>query len=289
MRRPSQGSLAIVAALAVLSGCSDEKGSRGIDYMPDMYVSPAEKSQYANAVVLGGEKKDERVERPLMAKAEGGVIHHVPVMLTPPEGTISRDFVPYPLAADQGPAAKNYANPYLPTTDVLKRGQKYFNITCAVCHGNDGNAANGYVAKQFSGVLSLNGPNLNLLSDGEIYHIVTHGRARMPNYRAQLLPADRWAVVIYVRALNRATTALTDADKELASAQAALKKSPDDATAQQMLVAAKAVAANAKRDLELIKQGERAGADAFHPEPEAMPESVTPTWPGSSEPGSSEP
>ncbi len=289
MRRSSQRSLAIVAALAVLSGCSDEKDSRGIDYMPDMYVTPAEKSQYANAVVLVGDKKDERLDRPLMSKAEGGEIHHVPVMLTPPEGTLSRDFVPYPIAADQGPAAKNLANPYLPTAEVLKRGQKYFNINCAVCHGNDGNAANGYVAKQFTGVLSLNGPNLNLLSDGEIYHIVTHGRGRMPNYRAQLLPENRWAVVHYVRALNRATLAQTDADKDLATAQATLKKSPDDATAQQSLVAAKAVAASAKRDLELIKQGERAGVDAFRPEPEAMPETVKPTWPGSTEPGSSEP
>jgi mono/diheme cytochrome c family protein len=272
------------AALVAFAGCTSEKDHRGIDYMPDMYVSPAEKSQYAEAVVLGGEGKNERLDLPVMAEATGGEVHHVPVMLTPPLGTMPRDFVPYPLEANDFAGAKKRANPYLPTADVLKRGQKYYNISCAPCHGNDGNAANGYVAKQFSGILSLNGPSLNLLSDGEIYHIVTNGRGRMPNYRAQLLPENRWAVVHYVRALNRATLALTNADKDLAAAEAALKKAPQDAAAQIGVTAAKAVAKNAKNDLSLIQAGERAGADAFRPEPEAVPESVKPTWPGSSEP-----
>ncbi|MBA3684335.1 MAG: cytochrome c [Planctomycetes bacterium] len=282
--RPVISAFALAVALLAFVGCSDEKDSRGIDYMPDMYVTPAEKSQYANAVALGGERKDERIERPLMSEATGGEIHHVPVMLMPPAGTVSRDFMPYPLEATDFAGAKKLVNPYLPTADVLRRGQKYYNISCAPCHGNDGNAANGYVAKHFTGVLSLNGPSLNLLSDGEIYHILTNGRARMPNYRAQLLPENRWAVVHYVRVLNRATLALTNADKDLASAEAALKKTPKDAAAEQAVVAAKAVAAKAKGDLKLIQAGERAGADAFRPEPEAMPESVTPTWPGSTDP-----
>ena len=286
MRKPTPACrpIAALAILGLLAGCGGEKDSRGIDYMPDMYVSPAQKSQYAEEIVLGGERRDERVDLAVMAPATGGEIHHIPVMLTPPPGTVPRDFVPYPLEPTDFAGAKKRTSPYLPTADVLKRGQHYYNIACAVCHGNDGNAANGYVAKQFTGITSLHGPSLNLLSDGEIYHIITHGRGRMPSYRAQLLPENRWAVVHFVRALNRATLALTDAGKELAAAEAALKKAPDDAAAQLAVAAAKLVAANAKRDLELIQQGRRAGADAFRPEPAAQPESVTPTWPGSSEP-----
>ena len=43
------------------------------------------------------------------------------------------------------------------------------------------------------------------MPDGEIYHIISHGRGRMPNYRAQLESEERWAVVHYMRALHRAT------------------------------------------------------------------------------------
>ena len=150
-------------------------------------------------------------------------------------------------------------------------------ISCAPCHGNDGNTANGYVAKYFSGVLPLNTPNLTLLTDGDMYHLISVGRNRMPNYRAQLLPENRWAVVAYVRVLNRATLALTDADGALATATTEFKAKPDDATAKAAFDAATSVAASAKTDLELIKRG--GDGAAFRPAPEAVPEYVTPTWP----------
>ena len=158
---------------------------------------------------------------------------------------------------------------------MLRLGQKHFNIYCVVCHGNDGNAANGYVAHKFTGILNLNGPNLALLSDGDLYHIITSGRNRMPGYSAQLLPEQRWAVVSYLRVLNRAVQALTDADALLASAAKELAAKPDDAAARAAHDAAKAVAAHAKHDLELIQRG---GGDEFKPVPPPKPEYIKPSW-----------
>lgn len=277
MRNVALRGVAAALAAFALGACGEsEKSSRGLDYMPDMYESPAYRSQQAMQVVL---KDGVAQPMPLTSPATSaaGEVRHVPAMLTPPAGTVPRDFLPYPFAPTDFVGPHDLRNPYAPTPDVLRRGQRYYQIACAVCHGNDGDSNHGYVAKHFSGVPSLNGANLALLTDGDIYHILTVGRNRMPNYRAQLLPENRWAVVAYVRVLNRATLAVTDADAALVAATAELKAKPDDAAAKAAFDAAKAVAANAKADLELIKRG--GDGAAFRPAPEAKPEYVTPTWP----------
>lgn len=273
---------AIVGTIAYFVSYSlfahSEKHSRGLDYIPDMYVSPAQKSQQAREVVLTADGQAVAVPVTFAAAGEkpaGGVIRHVPTLLTPPAGTVSRDFVPYQFAPTDFVGPHDLRNPLAPTADVLRQGHKYYGIYCAVCHGNDGNAAHGYVAAKFTGVPSLNGPNLALLSDGDIYHIITSGRNRMPNYKAQLLPEQRWAVINYVRVLNRATLVSTDAAAALASAEKDLKANPTDAAAKAAFDAAKIVADQAKRDLELMKQGD---GSAFKPAPEPKPEYIKPSW-----------
>jgi mono/diheme cytochrome c family protein len=41
---------------------------------------------------------------------------------------------------------------------------------------------------------------------GEIFNTVTNGKGQMNSYADKLVPADRWAVIAYVRALQRAQT-----------------------------------------------------------------------------------
>lgn len=271
--------LGIMAYMVSMSffGAS-EKHHRGLDYLPDMYTSPAHKSQEAREVVLGTDGKAVPVPVTFAAVGElpkDGQIRDVPTLMTPPPGTVSRDFVPYQFAATDFIGPHSLANPLAPTADVLRTGQKYFNIYCVVCHGNDGNAVHGYVSHKFAGIPSLNGPNLALLSDGDLYHIVTSGRNKMPDYKAQLLPEQRWAVVNYLRVLNRSVQAMTDAEAALAAAEKDLKANPDDAAARAAHDAATAVMANAKHDLELIQQG---GGDEFHPAPAPKPEYIKPSW-----------
>lgn len=253
---------AVLAALMLASCAEGEKHSRGLDYMPDMYDSPAYRSYQSEVVVVKAGDKD--------------VVHHVPMLLTPPEGAVSRDFVAYAIAPTDFTAARANPNPVVATAAVLKTGQANFNIYCAVCHGNDGNAVNGYVAKQFSGIPSLATPNVAAMPDGEVYHIATVGRGRMPNYRAQLLPETRWAVVHYVKALARSSMTVEAADQALAAAEADAAKTPNDET-KVALAKAKIVAENAKKDHALILQG--GTGDDFTPKPAAVPEYVKPEWP----------
>ncbi len=47
---------------------------------------------------------------------------------------------------------------------------------------------------------------LRKMADGEIYNTITNGKNTMMSYADKLEPSDRWAVVAYVRALQRAQT-----------------------------------------------------------------------------------
>jgi len=270
------GTIAYFVSYAVFA--SSEKHSRGLDYLPDMYTSPADKSQAAREVVLGADGKAVAVPVTFAAVGElpkDGQIRNVPSLMAPPAGTVSRDFVPYQYEPMDFLGPHGLQNPLAPTAEVLRTGQKYFTIFCAVCHGNDGNAVHGYVAHKFSGIPSLNGPNLALLTDGDLYHIVTSGRNKMPSYKAQLLPEQRWAVINYLRVLNRSVQALTDAEAILQACEKDLQAKPGDAAASAAVAAAKAVAANAKHDLELIQRG---GGEAFQPAPAPTPEYIKPSW-----------
>jgi mono/diheme cytochrome c family protein len=217
----------------------------------------------------------------VQTEKDGGKIdeaHQFPMMMAPPDGTISRDFVPYQIDAADFASAAKIDNPLSPTADVLKSGQQAFNIYCAVCHGNDGDSnKNSYVGYKFSGILPLNSSALLRLTDGELYHIITHGRGRMPNYRAQIPSQARWSVVHYVRALNGASLAASKAEEELKKAEEDAAKDPKNAELKTALETARKVSDVKKVNLALIQQG-GTGAE-FVPPPAPVPEYVKPQWP----------
>ncbi len=265
MSEPRFRWIAVAFATLALAACGDhEKSHRGIDYMPDMYESPAYRSYQAQVVeVREGDKT---------------VVHHVPAMLMPPEGTVARGVQVYALDPLDWAGARQMTNPLVPTAKVLRDGQANFNVFCAVCHGNDGNAVNGYVAKHFKDVMSINTVNVASMADGEVFHIVSHGRGRMPNYRAQLMPETRWVVVHYVKTLARASVLAGEAEAALTAAKIALAAKPDDDLAKQGVANAQRAIDAAVIDRELILRGE-ARADEFTPSPAPVPEYVKPQWP----------
>ena len=257
---------AVLAAFA-LAGCGEsEKSSRGIDFMPEMYNHPGYKSQTVREVT------------------DGKTVRHVPMMQPMIDGTVSRDGAAYDVAPLDAAGAKALVNPVAPTAAVLMRGQQLYNSTCAMCHGRDGDPANGYVVatakhpNRFASIQAVNSANVALMSDGEIYHIISRGRNRMADLSAQLLPTDRWAVVLYTKALARATQAIGDAEAQLAKAekdsqQAIKDNKPYD---KSVLEAARALVAQRKGDLQLIQQGGE--GDEFIPPKVPVPEYVKPSW-----------
>lgn len=92
----------------------------------------------------------------------------------------------------------------------VRRGQNRFQIYCAPCHGalGDGNGitkAYGMVATP-----TYHDDRLRGMADGEIFNTITNGKNTMFPYADKLSVSDRWAVVAYVRALQRAHHATID-------------------------------------------------------------------------------
>jgi mono/diheme cytochrome c family protein len=127
-------------------------------------------------------------------------------MLKPVEGTIARGFIPYPYKNNPDAAEKYLVNPVLPTVENLELGKNKYNTYCSPCHG--------YLAEgdsrlrgQFPNPPSLHSEKVRNWSDGRIYHVIVEGQNVMPSYSYQLSRQERWAVINYVRVLQRSLNA----------------------------------------------------------------------------------
>jgi hypothetical protein len=94
------------------------------------------------------------------------------------------------------------------TRELMERGQQRFNITCAMCHGA---AAEGNgITKQYglATVVTLQDDRIHKMSDGEIFNTITNGKNTMMGYGPNIIVADRWAIISYLRALQRSQHAV---------------------------------------------------------------------------------
>jgi len=126
-------------------------------------------------------------------------------MRPPVAGTVARGFMP-PGVASEDEAAR-LVNPLPRTPAVLAHGQAEYRIRCAVCHGALGNGISTLGAAYGAKPANLQAPNFLAYSDGRIYGAIVLGKNAMPSYAADLPEDARWAVVHYVRALQRAQNA----------------------------------------------------------------------------------
>jgi mono/diheme cytochrome c family protein len=121
----------------------------------------------------------------------------------PPPNTLPEGYSRYPFAASEALKSATIENPIAPTADNLRYGKQMYDTTCIVCHGAEG-TGKGYVVPPYPQPPDLTAQRVRNWSDGEIYHVIAHGQGRMWSYKSQLSQMERWAVVNYVRALQRA-------------------------------------------------------------------------------------
>lgn len=111
------------------------------------------------------------------------------------------------------------------STTTMARGQERFEIYCAPCHGIGG-YGDGVVARRAEMLQegtwvppsSLHTENARNYSEGKLFDIITNGIRNMKPYRAQIPESDRWAIVLYIRALQRSQYARLEDVPEAARA-----------------------------------------------------------------------
>ena len=101
---------------------------------------------------------------------------------------------------------------------LLDRGRERYVIYCQPCHDARGDGKGILFQRGNVPTATFHQEKMLKYSDGQIFDIMTNGQGLMPAYRWPIPPADRWAIVAYVRGLQR--------DRQARNASAAAPTSP---------------------------------------------------------------
>lgn len=156
---------------------------------------------------------------------------------------------PLPEGWTTGKAQGDYLTEFpLPVTEeLMERGRRRYEIYCATCHGLTGEAGpyDGMTSRRARSrgettwipPASLTGQAVREQPVGKIFETITQGLIRdgqysMPSYAVQIPPKDRWAIVLYVRALQRARAPFPEDFQDIReSVEGAPKNTPQRVTA----------------------------------------------------------
>ncbi len=127
-----------------------------------------------------------------------------------PAHVVSRDALPEDALATgkmpDGSWVRGFPPGIVVDAKLMAHGRERFEIYCRPCHGAVGD---GYgITKPYGmgATPSYHDDRLRQMAEGEIFNTITHGKNTMMPYGDKLLPEERWAVILYVRALQRAQT-----------------------------------------------------------------------------------
>ena len=130
------------------------------------------------------------------------------------EGTIFRGMpyqdIPFNTGLNLGTTNWVETLPISLTEQLMERGRQRYNIHCLPCHGASGDGK-GITSKYgMLAVANFHDARLISMTDGEIFNTITHGKGLMGSYGANIEIKDRWAIIGYVRALQRGRLATLD-------------------------------------------------------------------------------
>ncbi len=186
-------------ALAAMARAVPSSRTR-IHIIQDMDNQPKFRAQHANPLFADG-----RAMRPPVA------------------GTVARGQLAADDHYDRGVLDGAWATTFPPQVrvdlDLLYRGQGRFNIYCTPCHGYAGygdgmvnQRAMELVNRAVNGTTWVQPKSVHeqLIREqpvGQTFNTITNGVRNMAGYAAQISVEDRWAIVAYVKALQRSQTA----------------------------------------------------------------------------------
>jgi mono/diheme cytochrome c family protein len=169
MRRARRASLAVLA-LVLVSGCRQ-----------DMHNQPKYKPLRGSTFFANGSSARPIIE----GTVARGTLQSDEAFFTGKNGGTAVTELPFPVDAS-----------------VLDRGEERYNIYCAPCHDRTGGGRGMIVQRGYRQPPSLHVERLRTVQVGYFFDVITNGFGAMPDYRAQITPRDRWAVIAYIRALQ---------------------------------------------------------------------------------------
>lgn len=147
------------------------------------------------------------------SQAESKFFEDGSTMRKPVPGTVARGWLQneagyYTGISENGDTVRT--SPVETTLDLLQRGEERFDIYCSPCHGRVGDGRGIITQRGYIPPPTFHQERLQTAPDGHIFLVMTNGIRNMPSYRSQVPVDDRWAIVAYLRALQRAQNASLD-------------------------------------------------------------------------------
>jgi mono/diheme cytochrome c family protein len=159
-----------------------------LEVFPDMDHQPKYKAQARSAFFADG-----RVDRPLPVGAVA-------------RGDLRADDHLYTGKNADGSFLSGFPAAITIDAKLLERGKDRYAIFCLPCHGAIGDG-NGITKSYGMGATpTYHDDRLRKMAEGEIFNTITVGKGNMLSYADKLSADERWAVIAYVRALQRAQT-----------------------------------------------------------------------------------
>ncbi|HIN40856.1 MAG TPA: cytochrome c [Flavobacteriales bacterium] len=190
----------VVALIVTVTSCTTDPNSPGIEYMPDMYRSPAieayvdygEDPYYVTEEVAAQQRMTQSARKPV-----AGTIAF--------KGDDKAFGLPYPYAnTSEGyeMAGAELHSPLPTTAKNIEAGALNFGLMCTHCHGEQGKG---------DGAISRNGhimgiPDFSVklknLPEGKMYHTLTYGKGLMGSHTSQISQKGLWQLIQYVQVLQ---------------------------------------------------------------------------------------
>ena len=180
---------ALVAGLAALAGCSNIQRTPPLEVWPDMRIQ-------------------EKFETQRMIKSEtlAEIFPDMRENRRRPADVVARGHLEELTPFNTGMQGELYIGtmPVEITEELIDEGQARFNVYCAPCHDETG-LGKGMVPRRFPAwqPQNLMEDRIVEMADGNIFDVITYGRRTMPPYGFVNTPQQRWAIISYVRTLQR--------------------------------------------------------------------------------------
>lgn len=148
----------------------------------------------------------------LLAQAGSKFFYDGAGMRQPVPGTIARGELRQDPAFFEGKKPDGTfvaAMPVERSDALLERGHQRYAIYCQPCHDARGGGTGVLFQRGKVPTTAVHDPRIVAYPDGQIFDVITHGVGLMPGYKWPITPEDRWAIVAYVRELQKRHQAMT--------------------------------------------------------------------------------
>lgn len=203
--------LSLLTAILLIA-CGAGGNNQGVEYAPNMYHSVAYEpytqitdpsaGRWLTSIDYADRHAEFYNSNNLNVAAMGVHMN----MRTPPANTVPRNkqgWLPYRIPKDSLELASiKLQNPLDSTAQIIAEGKVLYTSHCQHCHGAK-SAGDGKVSEKYAGIANLKGDAYKGISEGHIFHVITHGKGLMWAHGSQTTVEERWKIAKYVKVLQK--------------------------------------------------------------------------------------